>query len=498
MAATRQTRQRAPAVLALLLAAALLGPAAAATQTTIALWTFPNTVVNDVANPILNNTNVFIPGEDGTATNFPSNLNGVADSGALTAGSQISGHHFAATPVADWNIFGGNTGGGNAFATNSWKIGDYWQVKSSTAGYSSVTFGFNLYITGGLDNWIIEGNPGLGAGETTWSQLDTLTGAPSSAWTIKTVPLPAAYTNRLGVGFRIKTTKDGDTTASSVRIDNAQLVGSNTEAAGEADPHFTGFGGHKFFFDGRDDAAFNIFSEPNTQVNAHFGSIGPKHGVDSTIWMTGFGIRYADKLAMQIKLDVDPAGMSLYRDEAASHATKMRVKLPKGRFLSIELNGKNRDELAGSGRLAKGLPAGVSVYFPPATAVNPNDASDGPVAIIRTPTAHISIHYESEDAAHLDVKLQITGELAGDAHGLMGQTLAWMQDGPGAAIKDGVLAAPPAEFEVPGGLLGVEWPHNKFGAKAAKAPGHATRRMLAAFRGLEATSGTEARPQLPH
>ncbi|KAI8473400.1 MAG: hypothetical protein J3K34DRAFT_411258 [Monoraphidium minutum] len=307
------------------------------------------------------------------------------------------------------------------------------------------------------------------------------------------------------VGIRLvnNVATTGTSQGATVRIDDIELRGIPTEGDGSGDPHFTGFGGHSFFFDGREGAAFNIFSERDHQVNADFGSLGPKHGANSTIWMTGFGVRYLDALSLVVRLDADPAGMTLYRDEAAKHATKMRVKLPAGRFLHVELNGAHRDELAGSGAPAEGMPPGVVVYFPPASAVNPGDASDGPVAMIRTPSLDISIFYESEDAAHLDVKISVVGPLAGQPHGLIGQTLSWATErGAGAAIQDGVLAAENSAFEVTDGTLGTAFPNNRFDPTGAAAPEAARTRSLlwAPPGGGHFTAGTrsKARPLPPH
>ena len=158
-----------------------------------------------------------------------------------------------------------------------------------------------------------------------------------------------------------------------------QYCGYNRDT-GEAqvlgDPHFFGFDGTPFFFDGKDDAVFSLISEPDHQINALFGSVGPSHGVDSTIWMLGFGVRVRDELALAVHIDAAPEDIKLFRDERAKHGTKMRVKMPERKFLHIELNGRHADELLHSGRVLR-LSKDALVYFPPATAINPNDATDG-------------------------------------------------------------------------------------------------------------------------
>lgn len=43
----------------------------------------------------------------------------------------------------------------------------------------------------------------------------------------------------------------------------------------------------------------------------------------------------------------------------------------------LQINGEHRDDLLYKGDSVPGLPEGVVVYFPPASAVNPRDARDG-------------------------------------------------------------------------------------------------------------------------
>lgn len=72
--------------------------------------------------------------------------------------------------------------------------------------------------------------------------------------------------------------------------------------------------GTPFFFDGYDGASFALLSERDHQVNAEFGSIGPKHGVDSTVWMTAFGILHSSGLRFSIAIDADPSHIKLVHD----------------------------------------------------------------------------------------------------------------------------------------------------------------------------------------
>ncbi|KAI8475422.1 MAG: hypothetical protein J3K34DRAFT_456322 [Monoraphidium minutum] len=170
------------------------------------------------------------------------------------------------------------------------------------------------------------------------------------------------------------------------------------------DPHLVGFDGTPFLFKGYPDAVFTLISEQSHMVNALFGNIGPAHGLDTDVWMVGFGARYGTALELELRLDVDPRDIELFRDEAAKHDTKMRVRLLDPKFLHIVVNGAHRDDLLRSGRAVEGLVGGATLYFPPPNAVNPGDASDGPLAILKTPLMELAFYLETEDALHLDMQ----------------------------------------------------------------------------------------------
>ncbi|KAI8470958.1 MAG: hypothetical protein J3K34DRAFT_393209, partial [Monoraphidium minutum] len=484
-AAARRTPAAPPAgalvvLLAAVSAAALLQPAGAQ-DVIIASWNFPG---GPVTGTVTYTGTDFIP----TVPLYPNNPNGIADNGTLVAGSRISGHYAVSNP---WYSYGGVATGDVAIAGVSWATGDYWEIQASTAGYTNIFLQFKIRISSVHTSWKTNVNPSLGVGDETWSEsaAGSFTFTTGSFTGPHVINFGADFENRAKVGIRLVNQVARTTGTPTVRLDAVELHGTPAAGLGAADPHFTGFGGHSFFFDGREGAAFSIFSERDHQVNAEFGSLGPKHGVNSSIWMTGFGVRYRDATSL-----VD--------------ATTMRVKLPEGRFLHVELDGAHRDDLAGSGTSAPGMPPGVVVHFPPASAVNPGDASDGPVAVVRTRSLEIAIFYESEGAAHLDVKITVVGPLVGQPSGLIGQTLAWATEkGPGAAILDGVLAAENSDFEVTDGILGTAFPGNRFDPLAGAAPhriaGAAarTRSVLWAPPGggrFVAKTHSEARPQPPN
>ncbi|KAI8475142.1 MAG: hypothetical protein J3K34DRAFT_456412 [Monoraphidium minutum] len=236
-----------------------------------------------------------------------------------------------------------------------------------------------------------------------------------------------------------------------------------------ADPHFSGFDGTGFLFKGYP-GVFSLLSEPAHQVKAEFGSVGPSHGANTSIWMTGCGVRYGDALSLELKFDFqDPASqLKLYRDPDAKHATQMRVQHPETGFLHVEVNGRHSDHLIGSGAPFEGLPPHLTVFFPPKTAVNAGDRTDGPICVIITPSLELTISKETEDSMHLDLTVKVTGPLSMDADGVLGQTVGWTAHGaPKGAVVAGIWVAGDGQFEVKNGLLGAECPHNRFKAAAA-------------------------------
>lgn len=91
----------------------------------------------------------------------------------------------------------------------------------------------------------------------------------------------------------------------------------------------------------------------------------------------------------------------------------MRVVMPEKAF-SIVLNGVPRDDLLYSGHVVHGPAEGAAaaknnlpktrgkaplLYFPPASAVNPGDARDGPLVVFKSAEMELTIRKETEDAA---------------------------------------------------------------------------------------------------
>ena len=88
-------------------------------QTTLASWSFEGITVSGTAGTTLNIT-------AGGST---------ADAGALTAGSVVSALHASASTV--YSTPGGN-GSTKALSSNFWAVGDYYQFKVTTTGYSGI------------------------------------------------------------------------------------------------------------------------------------------------------------------------------------------------------------------------------------------------------------------------------------------------------------------------------------------------------------------------
>lgn len=271
---------------------------------------------------------------------------------------------------------------------------------------------------------------------------------------------------------------DGTGTPSYLDFAGKALLCTRNGGLALGDPHFFGFDGTPFFFDGSDNANFALISEADHQINAKFGSLGPSHGVDSTIWMIGFGIKVRDELSVLLHIDTDPSKIKLFRDDDAKHATKMRVAFPDQEFLHVEVNGAHRDDLLYSGKLLRPSPD-VLIYFPPAQAVNPGDAKDGPLAVIKTSKFELTVLKETEDAAHLDLNVKIVGDIK-EMHGVLGQTLHWRPEDAASKVKDGDLVEDPKNFELKDGLLGTDFKYKRFKAAAGAEKKAATSRHLLA------------------
>ncbi len=88
-------------------------------QTTLATWTFESITTSTASGTTLSIT-----------TGTP-----IADAGVLTAGSAVSAFHTSSSTV--YSNPGGN-GSTKALSSNNWAVGDYYQFKVATTGYSGI------------------------------------------------------------------------------------------------------------------------------------------------------------------------------------------------------------------------------------------------------------------------------------------------------------------------------------------------------------------------
>lgn len=98
---------------------------AAASADLIAGWTIPTAIPSGT-----------------TGTNY---TYGAADQGVQTAGSSLSGFHALAATV--WSSPAGN-GSTHALSSNTWSVGDYYQIVVSTLGYTDISLSWDQTRSG--------------------------------------------------------------------------------------------------------------------------------------------------------------------------------------------------------------------------------------------------------------------------------------------------------------------------------------------------------------
>lgn len=155
---------------------------------------------------------------------------GEADSGAVTAGTNLFGVH-ASTATA-WTSPAGN-GSPRSFSSNNWAIGDYYQADFSTTGYSNIVLSWDqtrsstgpqffdlMYSIDGGSNWVtlLAGyevlQSGGGGAPGTWSST-TYNPIYTSFWTFG-----AELDNQATVSIRFMAASAAGGVSGSGRIDN--------------------------------------------------------------------------------------------------------------------------------------------------------------------------------------------------------------------------------------------------------------------------------------
>jgi len=166
---------------------------------------------------------------------------GAADQGANILGSELSSTHAAA--AATYTSPAGN-GSQYSFSSNNWGIGDYYEARLSTAGYTDITiswdqarsstgpasFSLMMSVDGG-DNWITLLDSyavlqsGGGGSPGTWSS------SGERNFLYNTVASAALAADRELVIFRFVSLVAGASTGSN-RIDNVFIEGTFIPAPG--------------------------------------------------------------------------------------------------------------------------------------------------------------------------------------------------------------------------------------------------------------------------
>jgi hypothetical protein len=156
---------------------------------------------------------------------------GAADQGVLTAGSMFSGTHASASTA--WTTPAGNSSQ-YALSSNNWAIGDFYEARFSTLGYSDINIGWDqtrsstgpgtfdvaISIDGGNNFSTILASytvlqSGGGGSPGTWSS----TGAYLSIYS-NTLSLTNVASNQADVRVRFRATVAAGGVGGSGRIDN--------------------------------------------------------------------------------------------------------------------------------------------------------------------------------------------------------------------------------------------------------------------------------------
>ena len=193
--------------------ASCVASGAMAQSTLLSAWTFPTALPTN-------------PPPTGASYSY-----GAANEGVLTAGSMFGGTHASASTA--WTTPSGNSSQ-YALSSNFWAIGDYYEAKFSTLGYSDINIGWDqtrsstgpasfdvaISIDGGssfttiLASYAVLQSGGGGA-PGTWSA----TGAYLSIYS-NTLSLTSAASNQADVRVRFRAISAAGGTSGSGRIDN--------------------------------------------------------------------------------------------------------------------------------------------------------------------------------------------------------------------------------------------------------------------------------------
>lgn len=204
-----------PAILAI----ALVCTAQYSFATVLSSWTFEVNTPADLTN----------------STTGPS----VAAEGGIVAGT-VGGTH--ASSATDWTTPSGN-GSDNSYSVNTWTVGDYFQISSSSIGYGSLSLTFDATGsgTGPKDFKVQASTDGSTFTDIGFSYSVLVNGAPNLSWSVAngvqaayniTTSLPASLDNQANIYLRLVNTSTVSTNGGTVgtggtsRIDNVIVDGT--------------------------------------------------------------------------------------------------------------------------------------------------------------------------------------------------------------------------------------------------------------------------------
>jgi len=168
---------------------------------------------------------------------------GAADQGAQTTGSSLSGYH--ASSGTPWSSFAGN-GSTYSLSSNTWAVGDYYQVTVDTRGYGEISiawdqtrsnsgpsvFDLKMSVDGGANfttvnaGYFILAAGASGSGTGAWS-----TTTNQSGFTTTTIAGSSAA-DKASVIFRFVNTSTVSSAGGTSRIDNILVTGNAVPAPG--------------------------------------------------------------------------------------------------------------------------------------------------------------------------------------------------------------------------------------------------------------------------
>lgn len=156
-----------------------------------------------------------------------------AEGGVFQPISQASGSHVLAGTV--WSNPVGN-GSAESFSSNFWSIGDYYQIKTSTAGYNNIAISFDQTrsSTGPGNFDLLWSSDGVTFSTLLNDYTVQVNASPNPVWAsggarealyLISAPLPAGASNLSMIWFRIQSDTPTGATAGTNRIDNVVVTG---------------------------------------------------------------------------------------------------------------------------------------------------------------------------------------------------------------------------------------------------------------------------------